>query len=527
MKPDLVVRGGTVIDGTGSPARRADVAIAGGRIVDIGPVPAVEGVEELEADGLTVAPGFIDPHSHSDFTLLVDPRAVSSISQGVTAEVVGNCGYGCGPIANADMAHEVIYGFRTDLPITWRSVAGYLERLERARPAVNVLTLVPNGQLRLGTVGAAPRPATSAELARMQDLLREGLEDGAFGYSTGLEYATEMGATEDEVTALCRVVADAGGIYATHTRNRDEASVEAVAEAIRTADRAGVALQVSHITPRGGREDAERAIELVETARARGGDVAFDMHTRFFGTTYLKVLLPAWALEGSRDDIARRLADPDSRERMKSHRNLIVALGDWSRIVLLDNPAFPRFSRRNFADIGAEMGCDPIDAAFDILLAEVDQLHRPFIILHSYTEELLKLTYEHPLCLVGSDATALAPDGPLAGSDFHGAYTWASWFYRRMVRETGTFTPEEGVRKLTGQVAERFGLSDRGAIRAGAFADLAIFDPDTFGETGTTFEPSRIASGMKHVLVNGVITMADGQLTGRRGGSVLRHGSGR
>ena len=145
MKPNLVVRGGTVIDGTGSPARRADVAIAGGRIVDVGPVPAVEGVEELEADGLTVAPGFIDPHSHSDFTLLIDPRAVSSISQGVTAEVVGNCGYGCGPIANADMAHEVIHGFRTDLPITWRSVAGYLERLEQARPAVNVLTLVPMG----------------------------------------------------------------------------------------------------------------------------------------------------------------------------------------------------------------------------------------------------------------------------------------------------------------------------------------------------------------------------------------------
>ena len=346
MTPDLIVRGGTVIDGTGSPARKSDVAIAGDRIVHVGPITAVEGIEELEADDLTVAPGFIDPHSHSDFTLLVDPRAVSSISQGVTAEVVGNCGYGCGPIANADMAHEVIYGFRPELPITWRSVAGYLERLEQARPAVNVLTLVPNGQLRLGTVGAAPRPATSEELARMQDLLRKGLEEGAFGYSTGLEYATETGATEEEVTALCRVVADAGGIYATHTRNRDEAAVEAVAEAIRTADNAGVALQVSHITPRGGREDTERSIELVETARARGGDVAFDMHTRFFGTTYLKVLLPAWALEGSPDDIARRLADPESRERMKSHRNLIAALGDWSRVVLLDNPAFPQLSRR-------------------------------------------------------------------------------------------------------------------------------------------------------------------------------------
>ena len=246
------------------------------------------------------------------------------------------------------------------------------------------------------------------------------------------------------------------------------------------------------------------------------------MHTRTFGTTYLKVLLPSWALEGRKEDIARRLANQETRERMKEHRSLITALGDWSRIVLLDNPAFPEFSRRNFADIAAEMGKTPLDAAYDILLAEIDQLHRPFIILHSYTEELLKLTYEHPFCMVGSDATALAPDGPLAGASFHGAYTWASWFYRRMVRENGFFTPEEGIRKLTGLVAERFKLPDRGVIRDGAWADLAIFDPQTFGEKGTIFEPNQVATGMTHVLVNGVPTVIDGRLTGDRAGAVLR-----
>ena len=225
---------------------------------------------------------------------------------------------------------------------------------------------------------------------------------------------------------------------------------------------------------------------------------------------------------GGTEDIARRLADRATRVRMKEHRSLITALGDWSRIVLLDNPAFPEFSRRNFVEIGAEMGCAPIDAAYDILLAEVDQLHRPFIILHSYTEELLRLTYEHPLCMVGSDATALAPDGPLAGSSFHGAYTWASWFYRRMVRETGAFTPEAAIRKLTGKVAERFRLADRGTLREGAWADLAIFDPQTFGETATTFEPNQVATGMTHVLVNGRPTLTDGILTGDRAGAVLR-----
>ena len=522
MKPDLIVRGGTVIDGTGAPAFTADVAIADGRVAEIGRIPAIEGVGELDADGLTVAPGFIDPHSHSDFTLLVEPRAVSSIAQGVTSEIVGNCGWGTCPIGDPSLATEVIYGFTPDLPITWKSVAGYLERLEEAKPAVNVLTLVPNGQLRLATVGTEQRPAATDELDRMKDMLRQGLKEGAFGYSTGLEYSTEVGATEEEVTELCRVAAAAGGIYATHTRNRDEASVEAVAEAIRTAENAGIPLQISHITPRGGREDTERSIELVDQARARGSDVAFDMHTRLFGTTYLKVLLPFWALEGGKEEIARRLADRETRERMKEHRNLITALGDWNRVVLLDNPAFPEFSRRSFADIAAEMGREPLDAAYDILLAEIDHLHRPFIILHSYTEELLKFTYEHPACLVGSDATALAPDGPLASSIFHGSYTWASWFYRRMVRESETFTPEEGVRKLSGLVAERFGLADRGVIRQGACADFAIFDAEIFGEKGTTFEPNQVAEGMIHVLVNGVPTMTDGRLTGDRAGAVLR-----
>lgn len=207
---------------------------------------------------------------------------------------------------------------------------------------------------------------------------------------------------------------------------------------------------------------------------------------------------------------------------MKTFRSLITALGDWERIVLLDNPALPELSRRSIADIAHEKGCDPYDAAFDILLAEVEQIHRPMVILHSYSEDLLRLTYRHDACTVGSDATTLAPDGKLAGSTFHGAYTWAAWFWRRMARETGTFTPEEAVRKLAGLPAERLGLGDRGVLREGARADLAIFDPETFGETGTTFEPNSVARGMRHVVVNGVVTLRDGRLTGERGGHVLR-----
>jgi N-acyl-D-aspartate/D-glutamate deacylase len=209
---DLVIRGGTVYDGTGAAARPADVGIADGRVAAVGPVEA-NGAPELDASGLDVAPGFVDIHSHSDYTLLVDPRAVSAIHQGVTTEVVGNCGFGCFPIRDPALATRAIYGYSDDLPVTWSSAGEYFETLERARPAVNVLSLVPNGQLRLATVGLEDRPATRAERDAMDRLLRESLDAGAWGYSTGLEYAQEAAATEDEVAELAR----RAPFYATHT----------------------------------------------------------------------------------------------------------------------------------------------------------------------------------------------------------------------------------------------------------------------------------------------------------------------
>lgn len=519
----ILVRGGTVIDGLGNPPQQADVLVENGRVADIARRLAAADATILEAEGRIVAPGFIDIHSHSDFTLLVDPRAVSAIAQGVTTEVIGNCGYGCAPIGDPRLAREVIYGYRDDIPLAWHDMAGYLERLQSARPAVNVATLVPNGQLRLAVVGSEARPATSDEVRGMGRLLRQGMEQGAFGYSTGLEYATEIGASESEVTSLCAIAGACGGLYATHTRNRDTASVQAVEEAVRTAAGGKARLQVSHIVPRSGMQDTERCIQTVLGARERGLDAAFDQHTRFYGTTYLKVVLPAWAFEGGRDALAARLSSPPERQRMKSFPNLIASLGDWSRVVLLDNPTVPEFSRKDLATIGRMLGKEPVEAAYDILLAEVDQIHRPMVILHSYSEELLRLAYGFRECSVGSDATALATDGPLAGVTFHGAYTWAAWFWRRMVRETGMLPPEEAVRKITSQAADRLKLSDRGRLVVGAKADITVFDPESFGETGTTFEPNQLAVGVTHVLVNGVASLRDGALTGARAGEVLRH----
>ena len=512
----LAFRNGTVYDGTGAEGRVADVAIEDGRIAGIGRIDA--DALEIDATGLVVAPGFIDIHSHSDYTLLVDPRAVSAIHQGVTTEVVGNCGFGCFPIRDPAVARRAIYGYSDALPVTWSSAGEYFDVLEAAKPAVNVLSLVPNGQLRIATMGVVDRAADSRELAEMEALLRESLDAGAWGYSTGLEYAQEQGAGEEELTALAKHAP----FYATHTRKRDDGAAEAVEEAIRTGDRAGVRLQVSHLVPRNGLEESRRCIELVESARERGQDVAFDMHTRTFGLTNLYAALPAWALAADTDELSTMLRDPAKRDEMRSHRSILSAGNDWSRVVLLDSEAWPEYGRRDLASVAAERGQEPLDTVYDLLLGDVEELHRLMVIIHAYSEEQQREAFSHPLCMPGSDATTLAPDGRLAHSFFHGAYTWASWFWRFMVRDERLLSPEDAIHRLTGQPAERIGLGDRGVLREGARADVVAFDPARFADRGTVFEPNLLAEGMKHVVVNGVPTLRDGRLTGTRGGMVVR-----
>ena len=519
MSVDLAVRNGLVFDGTGAEPVRADVGVQDGRIALIGTVP--EAAREIDAAGKVVAPGFIDIHSHSDFTLLVDPRAASAVHQGVTLEVVGNCGFGCFPLLNKKLAPKAIYGHSGDVPLTWTTAAGYFERLEEAAPAINVASLVPNGQIRLSIVGLADRPARPDELAQMKLLLDEALEQGAWGYSTGLEYAAERGADEDELVEMCGICGRRHGIYATHTRRRDDGADGAVAEALRTAERSGVRLQVSHLIPRNGIESARLCMELVEGAAAAGMDVAFDMHTRLYGTTFLLTALPPWALEDP-SRLREILGSREQRQAMRGYVSILSAGGDWSRIVLLDNDVWPTYARRDVASIAAERGQDPLEAVYDLLLGAADDPGRLMVIIHAYTEEQQREAFAHPLCVPGSDATTMAPTGPLAGQVFHGAYTWAAWFLRFCVQQERLLSLAEAVHRLTGAPAERLGLSDRGVLRAGANADVVVFDPLSFREEGTTFDPSRLASGMDTVIVNGAVTLSGGELTGARNGHVLR-----
>jgi N-acyl-D-amino-acid deacylase len=263
-------------------------------------------------------------------------------------------------------------------------------------------------------------------------------------------------------------------------------------------------------------------MQIVEDARDHGLDVEFDMHTRLYGLTHLYAALPPWVLAEERARQAELLGDPAARERMRPHRSILSAGNDWSRIVLLDNPFWPEYARRDVAALADERGQDPLDAVYDLLAGALEAPHRLMVIIHAYTEDEQREAFVHPLCVPGSDATTLAPDGPLGDSWFHGAYTWASWFYRFMVRDEKLLTPAQAVHKLTAQPAARIGLPDRGVLVPGARADVTVFDSERFAERGTTFEPNQLATGVRHVLVNGVQTLRDGELTGERGGRVLR-----
>jgi N-acyl-D-aspartate/D-glutamate deacylase len=528
---DLIINGGTIVDGTGGEPFRGDVAIRSGRIIEIGTFPRPEGVQTLDARGLVVAPGFIDIHSHSDFTLFVDPRAVSSLAQGVTLEVVGNCGHGCAPITTPELFQHNIYGYEPGSEIPWRSVGQYLDTLQARGPALNVIVLVPNGCLRLAAVADLNRPATAGEVAQMRKLLEQSLEEGAWGYSTGLEYGTERACSEEEVVALCNIASKAGGFYATHTRNRHGEAEETIAEAIRAGEAAQVPLQISHISSVSRLDEKrrwaiEQAVEQVHRARARGLDVCFDMHTRSFGMTNLSNVLPPWVVDGTPDEIATRLQKPATREQVKTHPSIVSSLartGGWTRMVVYNCQSHPELSRKSIAEIAGEWGLDPFDTICQVLMDEKDAIHSVLVLGYVYPPEDTHFVFDDPFCLVGSDATALAPDKPLRGALIHGAFTWAAWFYRHFVRDTKRLSVQESVRRLTGLPAERLGLNDRGTLRVGAWADMALFDPQRFAERGTDFEPDQIAQGMTHVLVNGTLALQNGFLTGNRSGHVLRH----
>lgn len=527
---DIKITGGQVLDGTGAPARRADVGLTGDRITTVGDLSTEPAGRTLDATGRTVAPGFIDMHSHSDWRLWGNRRAESKIRQGVTTEVVGNCGFSPAPVS--DEFRSEMEGFALYLPpgmdFSWHSVGDYLARHESEGVALNVAQLIGHGTLRLATMGFARRPPTAREQAHMERLMDEAMADGAYGLATGLIYAPGSYAATEEIVGIARRAAGGRGFYASHIRGEGATLLDAVAEAIRVGREGGLPAQVSHIKAAGRPNwgKVAEALALIDAARAQGQDVMADVYPYTASSTTLRTLLPDWVLEGGIDAMLKRLADPRDRERIRREltgggEGLLRGL-EWSDIMVAYAPSRPDAQGRRLSEVAAARNEDPLDAAIELIVAEQG---KGYMILFQLDEADLRRALAHPHVMIGSDGSSLAAEGPLAvGKPHPRSYGTFPRVLGRYARDEGALSLPDAVWKMTGLPARRLGLTDRGVLAPGAMADVVVFDAATVADRATYEDPHRYATGIDHVLVNGRVVIADGEHTGALPGRVLRPG---
>lgn len=520
---DLVLRGGRVLDGTGTPAVPADVAVDGGWITTVGRVDT-PARRVLDAASAVVAPGFIDLHSHADYTVFGAPEAATQASQGVTTLVTGNCGFSPFPVVPEHSAalrrHAALGG--TDLPWTWRTTGEFLAEVDRLPLGVNIACLVGHGALRIGVMGSADAPAGPAELARMRELLREALADGAVGLSSGLIYAPGSFARPGELVELCREVADAGKLYTSHIRDEGDGLLGAVAEALETAASAGARLEISHLKAIGPANwgNVARALERIETA-ARTLDVAADVYPYAASSTTLTSRLPGWALAGGVPELLRRLTDPATRKEIAADLDTRVGrtfLPEGVVIAALPDGPYAGFVGRSVADLAAHLGVGT-GAAVCAVLREHEG--RVAIINHAMDERDVRAALTHPLTAVASDGHVLAarPAGEKPHPRSFGTFTRVLGHY---ARDEGVLGLAEAVRKMTSLPAARLGWTHRGVLRSGAVADICVFDPALVRDHATYADPCRLSSGVRHTLLAGEPVLADGEQTDLRPGRVLR-----
>ena len=527
---DLKIEGATVIDGTGSTGGRADVGIRDETIVAIGDLSRETAGNRLGAAGKVLTPGFIDMHSHSDWRLWANRRAESKIRQGVTTEVVGNCGFSPAPVATEHL--DALKGFALYLPrgldFAWRSLGEYLRAFDREGTALNVIQLVGHGTLRIAAMGFARRAPSASELARMERMLAEAFDDGAWGLSTGLIYAPGSFAETEEIVALARVASRRRGFYASHIRGEGATLLDAVREAIRVGREAELPVQWSHVKA-AGRPNWGRvadALALMDQAVAEGLDVMADVYPYTASSTSLRTLLPDWALEGGVPAMVARLGDPEVRARIHEEleapvtgQSLLDRIG-WDNIMIAYCEKRTDAVGKRLSEVGAARGLHPLDAAFELL---VDEGGRGAMILFQLDERDLRRALVHPRVMIGSDGSALAPYGELgAGKPHPRSYGTFPRVLGEYARAERLLSLPQAIHKMTGLPARRLGLRDRGVLRVGAKADLVVLDAQRVSDQATYDEPHRYPVGIEHVLVNGRFVIKNGEHTGSLPGQLLR-----
>jgi len=529
---DILIRNGKVVDGSGNPWKNADVGIVGDRITFLGKAPEnAQAKHTIDARGLVVAPGFIDMLGQSEFNLLVDKQAVSKLTQGITTEITGE-GNSIAPLNQhlVDEFKDVQEHFH--VTADWRTLDQYFQRLEKQGSGVNIGTYVGAAQVRQMVIQQANRAPSPQELAQMQDLVAQAMRQGAMGVSTALIYAPGNYAQTDELIALAKVASQYGGIYATHMRNEGDTEMAALDEAFRIAREANIPLEIFHLKC-SGRENwgkMPQVIDAIVKARASGLDITADQYPYTASATSLGAIIPPKYHEGGPDAFVARLKDPAVRAAIRQDlagssgnlENMWRGSGGPQGVLVISvlSPSLKKYEGKTVAQIAQMDHKDPLDAVMDLVIADRDNVGAVYFTMD---EKDVRYAMQQPFVSVGTDYGEVNPSGPLGESKSHPrAYGSFPRILGKYVRDEHVLRLEDAIRKFTSLAAQREGLYDRGLVRPGYFADITIFDPQTVNDVATFDDPNRPSVGIEYVLVNGVVSLDHGKLTGQVGGRPLR-----
>jgi N-acyl-D-amino-acid deacylase len=528
---DLIIRNGHVIDGTGSPWYAADVAVRSGRIAAVGNLGPARAPRIIDARGQVVAPGFIDMLGQSELTLLVDPRAPSKIFQGITTEITGE-GESVAPLSAAIIRENQPTYDRYRIKADWRTLAEYFARLEKRHIGINLATYLGATSVREMVVGYVDRAPTEDELKRMEELVDQGMREGAMGISSALEYPPAPYASTAELIALAKVAARYGGIYATHMRDEGNAEMAALDETFRIGREAQIPIEIFHLKTSGKRNwgAMPQVVERIEKARAQGIDVAADTYAYTAWSNGMAAFTPPWANDGGKEQLLRRLKDPALRAKMRKDMTtpsdtwdnewLEIAGAEDVLICAVNHKELLQYQGKRLSEVAAAWHEDPIDTIFDFLIKDEAATS---VAVFGMSEPDVVLALQQPWVSVDNDDSATSPEGILGADHPHPrAYGTYPRILAKYVREEGKLTLPDAIRKFTALPAQREHLSDRGVIKQGMWADLVVFDPGVIHDVATYDNPNRLSVGMSYVLVNGVPVIEEGRMTGALPGSVLR-----
>ncbi len=514
---DIVIRGGVVIDGTGSLGHKADVAIVGDTIAAIGELPASAAESEIDADGKIVCPGFIDIHTHTDFSLLVNPRAESKIRQGVTTEIGGNCGSSIVPIGDDSLEQAQKSVKKYGLTVDWRDIDEFLGKLEDKKIGINYGTFVGNGTIRGLVMGLEDRKPTEVEMEKMKAEVAKAMRQGALGLSTGLIYTPSLYADIDEIVTLVEVVAQHNGIYASHIRGEGATLFSAIQEAVTIGERARIGVQIAHFKASGEKNwgKAERALKMLDEARGRGIDVTADRYTYLAGSTGLTFLLPTWIKDGGPKVMVERLKDSQISDKIKASLSA-RARGTqdfWNKVILCIDGS-------TLAEASKKRDMEPEDFVCQFL---IEKGGTASICHFSMCQEDTDLILKHPLVMIASDSSAKAPYGKLGeGKPHPRGYGTFPRAVQEYVRERKVVALPEMIKKMTSMPADRLALTRRGRLKKGNYADICVLDYENVRDNATYAQPHQYPDGIEYVMVNGQVVIAKGEHTEKFPGRVIR-----